>query len=134
MAIDQTDEPVSVPQALGRLRVALEDAYTRASRELVLTPQQAELLCAARSSSAVGDLAAALRCDRSNVTRLVDRIGSSVGPQIRTADTGGWQADDRVSFLQDLRFGALLDPNIARAVHRCTTHNGLLDLAVVELG
>ena len=73
MAIEQTDEPVSVPQALGRLRVALEDAYTRASRELGLTPQQAELLCAARSSSAVGDLAAALRCDRSNVTRLVDR-------------------------------------------------------------
>jgi DNA-binding MarR family transcriptional regulator len=73
MAIEQTDEPVSVPQAPGRLRVALDDAYTQASRELGLTPQQAELLCAAQSSAAVGDLAAALRCDRSNVTRLVDR-------------------------------------------------------------
>lgn len=62
-----------VPQALGRLRVALDDAYLRASRELGLTPQQAELLCAAMRPVAIGHLAAALRCDRSNVSRLVDR-------------------------------------------------------------
>jgi len=47
----------TVPQALGRLRVALEDAYVRASRELGLTPQQAELLCAAMSPATVGELA-----------------------------------------------------------------------------
>jgi DNA-binding MarR family transcriptional regulator len=68
--VDATDP---VPQALGRLRVALEDAYTRASRELGLTPQQAELLCAAMNPVAVGELARSLRCDRSNVSRLVDR-------------------------------------------------------------
>jgi len=63
----------TVPRALGRLRVALEDAFLRASRDLGLTAQQAELLCAAMRPSAVGDLAEALRCDRSNVSRLVDR-------------------------------------------------------------
>ena len=63
----------ALPQALGRLRVALEDAYLRASRELGLSPPQAELLCAAMGSASVGELAKALRCDRSNVSRLVDR-------------------------------------------------------------
>jgi DNA-binding MarR family transcriptional regulator len=68
--------PHTLPQALGRLRVALEDAFLRASRELGLTAQQAELLCAAMRPAAVGDLAHALRCDRSNVSRLVDRAAS----------------------------------------------------------
>lgn len=69
-------EPATVPQALGRLRVALDDAYERASRELGLTAQQAELLCAAMRPAAVGDIAGALRCDRSNVSRLVDRAAT----------------------------------------------------------
>ncbi|PZR97038.1 MAG: hypothetical protein DLM67_08865 [Candidatus Nephthysia bennettiae] len=69
-------EPVSLPPALGRLRVALEDAFLRASRTVGLTPQQAELLCAAVTPSAVKELADALRCDRSNVTRLVDRASA----------------------------------------------------------
>ena len=64
---------MTVPQALGRLRVALDDAYTESGRELGLSPQQAELLCAALRPAAVGELARALRCDRSNVSRLVDR-------------------------------------------------------------
>lgn len=63
----------TVPQALGRLRVALDDTYTQAGQELGLTAQQAELLCAAMRPTAVGDLARVLRCDRSNVSRLVDR-------------------------------------------------------------
>ena len=63
----------TVPQALGRLRVSLDDAFARSSRELGLTPQQAELLCAAMAPTAVGGLAGVLRCDRSNVSRLVDR-------------------------------------------------------------
>jgi DNA-binding MarR family transcriptional regulator len=65
--------PTTVPRALGRLRVALEDAYLRASRDLRLSAQQAELLCAALRPGTVGDIARVLRCDRSNVTRLVDR-------------------------------------------------------------
>ena len=66
----------TVPQALGRLRVALDDAFTRAARDLGLTAQQAELLCAALRPAAVGDLARALRCDRSNISRLVDRAAT----------------------------------------------------------
>ena len=68
--------PDTLPQALGRLRVALDDAFRRASRELGLTSQQAELLCAAMRPSAVGELAQQLRCDRSNVSRLVDRAAT----------------------------------------------------------
>lgn len=66
----------AVPQALGRLRVALDAAYQRASRELGLTAQQAELLCEAMQPTAVGGLAAALHCDRSNISRLVDRAAA----------------------------------------------------------
>jgi DNA-binding MarR family transcriptional regulator len=74
--LNHGDRPSNVPQALGRLRVVLDDAYVRGSRELGLTAQQAELLCASLSPAAVGDLARVLRCDRSNVSRLVDRASA----------------------------------------------------------
>jgi DNA-binding MarR family transcriptional regulator len=74
MGIEAGTEGDVFPQALGRLRVALEDAYLRASRELGLTPPQAELLCAAMTPASVGELAVALRCDRSNVSRLAGRV------------------------------------------------------------
>jgi DNA-binding MarR family transcriptional regulator len=76
MEVTSQGPPQTLPQALGRLRVALEDAFQRASRELGLTAQQAELLCAALRPAAVGDLAHTLRCDRSNVSRLVDRAAT----------------------------------------------------------
>jgi MarR family transcriptional repressor of emrRAB len=78
----------TVPHALGRLRVALDDAFVRASRELDLTAQQAELLCAAMRPTAVGDLAQQLRCDRSNVSRLVDRASKRGLLQRRGAQDG----------------------------------------------
>jgi DNA-binding MarR family transcriptional regulator len=65
--------PETVPRALGHLRVALEDAYGRASSEVGLTPVYAELLCAAMAPASISRLAEGLRCDRTNVTRLVDR-------------------------------------------------------------
>ena len=74
MRVKAGSEDDPFPQALGHLRVALEHAYLRASRELGLTPQQAELLCSAMSPASVGELAVLLRCDRSNVSRLVDRV------------------------------------------------------------
>jgi DNA-binding MarR family transcriptional regulator len=83
------------PPALGRLRVALEDAFQRASRELGLTSQQAELLCAAMRPAAVGDLARALRCDRSKVSRLVDRVSTRGLVKRRTGDMDG-----RVSLIE----------------------------------
>lgn len=87
--------PQTLPQALGRLRVALDDAFQRASRELGLTAQQAEFLCAALRPAAVGELAHALRCDRSNVSRLVDRA-STRGLVRRGED----EADGRVTIVK----------------------------------
>lgn len=88
-------EPETVPRALGRLRVMLDAAYTHASREMGLTAQQAELLCAARHPTAIGDLAEVLRCDRSNVSRLVDRAASRGLVRRR-----GEQADRRVTVIE----------------------------------
>lgn len=87
--------PSTVPQALGRLRVALDDSYLRASRELGLTAQQAEVLCAALRPQSVGELAQVLRCDRSNVSRLVDRAARH-GWLWRRED----EADGRVSLIE----------------------------------
>jgi DNA-binding MarR family transcriptional regulator len=79
----------TVPQALGRLRVALQDAFLQASRTLGLTAQQAELLCAAMAPAAVGDLARALRCDRSNVSHLVERAAARGLVNRRSGDADG---------------------------------------------
>ena len=89
MGPDPAARPDTVPRTLGRLRVALEDAYRRASRELGLTAQQAELLCAAMRPTAVGDLAKVLRCDRSNVSRLVDRASRRGLMERRAGDQDG---------------------------------------------
>src|SRR5688572_5603140 len=67
------EEARSVGQGLVRVMVAVDAAYTRASRDLELTAQQAQLLCASLRPAAIGDLAAALHCDRSHASRLVDR-------------------------------------------------------------
>lgn len=85
----------NVPLALGRLRVALDNAHVEASRALGLTPQQAELLCAAMHPAAVGSLAAFLRCDRSNVTRLVER--ASLRGLVRRRND---KADRRVTMVE----------------------------------
>lgn len=79
----------TVPQALGHLREALDGAFTRASRELGLTAQQAQLICAAMEPAAIGDLAGALRCDRSNVSRLVDRASDRGLLKRRAGDEDG---------------------------------------------
>ena len=88
-------EPGTVPRALGRLRVALDAAYRQASREMGLTAQQAELLCAAMRPTAIGELAEVLRCDRSNVSRLVDRAAARGLVRRR-----GEQADGRVTVIE----------------------------------
>lgn len=91
--MDQPPASDTVPRALGQLRVALEDSYLRTSRELGLTAPQAELLCAAMRPAAVGRLAQTLRCDRTNVTHLVERAVEQGWVVRRTND------DDRRSSL-----------------------------------
>jgi DNA-binding MarR family transcriptional regulator len=82
-----------VPQALGRVRVALVDAFERASREHGLTPAQAELLCAAMAPAPIGRLAQTLRCDRTNVPHLIARVAERGWVERQPA------ADDRRSAL-----------------------------------
>jgi DNA-binding MarR family transcriptional regulator len=66
-----------VASGLVRLMLATEALYTRESRKAGLTSQQAQLLCtAARRQAGLGEIADVLRCDRSNVSRLLDRISS----------------------------------------------------------
>ncbi len=101
----------TVPQALGRLRVALDDVYDTEAHALGLTAQQAELLCAAADGPiAVGVLARLLRCDRSNVSRLVERLAKR--------DVIGRRSDDddgRVSLIElDPRGHQLADTFLAR--------------------
>lgn len=95
MKADRAVADEALLMALGRLRVALDDSYARASRQMGLTPQQAELLCASMIPAAVGELAERLRCDRSNVSRLVDR-GSLRGLIRRRAG----EEDGRVTFVE----------------------------------
>src|SRR5207247_2162074 len=47
---------------------------------------------------------------------------AAVGPQVRAAHAGGGDTDDRVGRLDDLGRVALLDSDLARAVHDRTTH------------
>src|SRR5215207_10112538 len=48
---------------------------------------------------------------------------AAVGPQIRAAHAGGRDADDRVGRVDDLRRFALLDADLARAVHHRAAHH-----------
>jgi DNA-binding MarR family transcriptional regulator len=86
-------EAPDVPQELVRLMFAIGAAYESASRELGLTPQQARLLCAAGRlpTAGLGDLATVMRCDRSNVSRLVERAA-----QRGLVARKGTEADGRV--------------------------------------
>jgi DNA-binding MarR family transcriptional regulator len=95
MEAKPTLEAASLPEALGRLHVALDDAYARASHALGLTAPQAQLLCAALRPATVGKLAETLRCDRSNVTRLVDRAAEHGLVRRRASDD-----DRRVTMIE----------------------------------
>jgi DNA-binding MarR family transcriptional regulator len=90
---DPTD---AVATGLVRLMLSMEALYTRQSRKAGLTAQQARLLCsAARRKAGLGEIAEALHCDRSNVSRLLDRV-THRGLAYRAPDS----RDGRVSVLQ----------------------------------
>ena len=91
-----TDPGEAVTSGLVRLMLSMEALYNRQSRKAGLTAQQAQLLCtAARRKAGLGDIAEVLRCDRSNVSRLLDRV-TRRGLARRAADT----RDGRVSVLE----------------------------------
>jgi DNA-binding MarR family transcriptional regulator len=90
-----TGGPQTVPQALGRLRVALNDGFVQAARELGLTPQQAEVLCTALRPRSVGEIARLVRSDRSNISRVADHLHDR-GLIVRR----GGERDGRVSMIE----------------------------------
>jgi DNA-binding MarR family transcriptional regulator len=93
----QTTDPTdAVASGLVRLMLSMEALYGRQSRKAGLTAQQAQLLCtAARRKAGLGEIAEVLHCDRSNVSRLLDRV-TRRGLAHRAADT----RDGRVSVLE----------------------------------
>jgi DNA-binding MarR family transcriptional regulator len=53
----------------------IDGLFSTTSRQLGLTPQQAQLLCFAQHlQPSFGELATLLRCDKTNITGLVDRL------------------------------------------------------------
>src|SRR5205807_5364040 len=91
-----TDPGEALTSGLVRLMLSMEALYDRQSRKAGLTAQQAQLLCtAARRKAGLGEIAEVLHCDRSNVSRLLDRV-TRRGLARRAADT----RDGRVSVLE----------------------------------
>jgi DNA-binding MarR family transcriptional regulator len=91
-----SDPTQAVASGLVRLMLSMEALYGRQSRKAGLTAQQAQLLCtAARRKAGLGEIAEVLHCDRSNVSRLLDRV-TRRGLAHRASDT----RDGRVSVLE----------------------------------
>jgi DNA-binding MarR family transcriptional regulator len=93
----QINDPAdAVATGLVRLMLSMDALYNRQSRKAGLTAQQAQLLCtAARRKAGLGEIAEVLHCDRSNVSRLLDRV-THRGLAYRAPDG----RDGRVSVLQ----------------------------------
>jgi DNA-binding MarR family transcriptional regulator len=89
---------LELAQGMVRLMLAMEAVYTRESRAAGLTAQQAQLLCtAARREAGLGEIADVLRCDRSNVSRLMDRISERGLAYRENSDEDGRVAVVRLS-------------------------------------
>lgn len=68
-------DPNPVASGLVRLMLSMLWLYTQESRKNGLTAQQTQLLCAAAHREVgLNDMAEVLRCDPSNVSRLLDRV------------------------------------------------------------
>jgi hypothetical protein len=53
---------------------------------------------------------------------VVGWLDAAIGPQVRPADGGRGQPDDRVGGLDDLAVLTLLDPDITGGIHHNATH------------
>ncbi|MCI3276884.1 MarR family winged helix-turn-helix transcriptional regulator [Streptomyces cylindrosporus] len=72
MAAASDDELV---ETLIGVFMEIDGLFSTASRQLGLTPQQAQLLCFAQHlQPSFGELATLLHCDKTNITGLVDRL------------------------------------------------------------
>ena len=115
-------------ESLIALALILERIYERTARRFGLTTQQVELICAVERPVATSHLAAALGCDRSNVTRLVDRAAER-GLVTRAADA----ADGRVRLIGLTAEGHEIADAFSRAiVDELATMVGGLDPATLD--
>lgn len=127
--------PLTLPRALVRLMLAMEDAYSAASRDVGLTSQQAQLLCLSRRAAPIGELAHALRCDRSNVSRMVDRAAGK-----GLVERRGHASDGRLAVVEltdrgeqtMLRFIATLDAHIERLVSHWPADRRQIALEILD--
>ncbi|AZQ40009.1 MarR family transcriptional regulator [Streptomyces cyaneochromogenes] len=72
MAAASNDELV---ESLIGVFMEVDGQFSTASRQLGLTPQQAQMLCFAQHlQPSLGELATLLHCDKTNITGLVDRL------------------------------------------------------------
>lgn len=70
-------EDSGLSRSLVQLHQEIQRIYTQTSRQLGLTPQQAQLLCEAQTKTpTLSEIAVELACDKANVTGLVDRLTS----------------------------------------------------------
>ncbi|WP_134119459.1 MarR family winged helix-turn-helix transcriptional regulator [Kribbella kalugense] len=71
------DDGLLLSEGLIALGLAVERLRASVCRELDLTPQQVQLVCALdHGQRTSGGLARLLACDKTNITGLVDRLGS----------------------------------------------------------
>ena len=74
MSLPSDADRRTLTDSLVDLYINLDRTYAAASRDVRLTPQQAQLLCVAEHEHpTLGRLAEALGCDKTNITGLVDR-------------------------------------------------------------
>ncbi len=99
--VEQDTELTTLASALAGLFFSLEEVYEAASKNAGVSRQQAQLLCATHwRKPALGELAETLRCDKTNVTGLVDRVEKQ-GLVERVSDSG----DRRITRLELTRKG-----------------------------
>src|SRR5688572_17993919 len=66
-----------------------------------------------------------------HVHGLMSTIEPAIGPEVRPADAGGREPDDRVGGLEDFGFGDVFEADIARGVQNRGKHCLLLSLLIV---
>lgn len=71
---DEAPDDALVEALIGLFR-QIDGLFSATSRQLGLTPQQAQLLCFTQHlQPSFGELATLLHCDKTNITGLVDRL------------------------------------------------------------
>jgi DNA-binding MarR family transcriptional regulator len=114
--VPPTKADFDLAAALSALHREMDALYGVIARRFGLTAQQVELLCQLdKRTPSLGELAAELGCDKTNITGMIDRLERR-GLLRREPDP----ADRRVSRVTLTEEGAALGPKIRAAVAEAT--------------